>query len=68
MTIVASGNPISMDTINAEFGFGNNLNAYRGQIWWTDSGQYGFFSQGQISMSDFYSKRYGNPFENGGDR
>ena len=67
MTIVASG-PISMDTINAEFGFGNNLNNYRGQIWWTDSGQYGFFSQGQISMSDFYSKRYGNPFENGGDR
>jgi hypothetical protein len=67
MTIVASG-PISMNTINAEFGFGNNLNNYRGQIWWTDSGQSGFFSQGQISMSDFYSKRYGNPFENGGDR
>jgi hypothetical protein len=67
MTIVASG-PISMNDINNEFQFGTNLNAYRGAIWWTDAGQSGFFSQGAISMSDFYGKRYGNPFENGGDR
>ena len=46
-----------MSQINAEFGRGNNLNAYRGTTWYTDAGGSGTFSSGAISMSEFYGKR-----------
>jgi hypothetical protein len=55
-TLQASG-AISISQINAEFGRGNNLNAYRGTTWYTDAGGSGTFSSGAISMSEFYSKR-----------
>lgn len=60
MTLQASG-AISMSQINAEFGRGNNLNAYRGTTWYTDAGGSGTFSSGAISFSEFYSKRPTNP-------
>lgn len=56
MTLQASG-AISISQINAEFGRGNNLNAYRGTTWYTDAGGSGTFSSGAISMSEFYGKR-----------
>jgi hypothetical protein len=46
-----------MSQINAEFGRGNNLNAYRGTAWYTDAGGSGTFSSGAISFNEFYSKR-----------
>lgn len=56
MTLQSSG-AISMSQINAEFGRGNNLNAYRGTAWYTDAGGSGTFSSGAISFNEFYSKR-----------
>ncbi|MFZ9767198.1 MAG: hypothetical protein ACO3C4_01740 [Candidatus Limnocylindrus sp.] len=60
MTLQASGE-ITIAQINAEFGLGNNLNAYRGVTWYTDAGGSGTFSSGAIAMSDFYSKRATSP-------
>lgn len=57
MTIHGGGSPILMSEINAEFGRGNDLNAYRGVPWWTDANEAGTFSAGQISMWEFYGKR-----------
>jgi hypothetical protein len=54
-----------MTEINAEFQRGNDLNAYRGVPWWTDDGQSGAFSAGQISMWEFYGKRVSSPIPNG---
>jgi hypothetical protein len=65
MTLQTSG-PISMEQINAEFGLGGNLNAYRGNIWFTDTyGEQGSFGT-PISFSDFYGKRATNPLGGGG--
>jgi hypothetical protein len=57
MATLQSSGAISISQINAEFGRGNNLNAYRGTTWYTDAGGSGTFSSGAISMSEFYSKR-----------
>ena len=56
MTIKGSGQ-LSMFEINAEFGRGNDLNAYRNTQWYTDGGSSGTFSSDQISMNEFYNKR-----------
>lgn len=55
MALPSSG-PLAMSAINTEFGLGYNLNAYRGQKYWTDSGT-GFFPAGAISMSNFWGTR-----------
>jgi hypothetical protein len=66
MTLPLSGS-MSISQINTEFNAGNNLNAYRGLLWWTDSGQQGVFSIGSpISLGDFYGKRSTNPNPGGG--
>jgi len=58
---LAPNGPISMSDINYEFGLGNNLNAYRGQVWYTEIyGQQGAFGT-PISFSDFYGKRSTSP-------
>ena len=54
MALPASGT-ISVNDVNTEFGLGQNLNAYRGQLYGTTSGTAGVFSSGAISLSDFYS-------------
>ena len=56
MTLQSSG-AITMAEINTEFGYGLNLNAYRGQDYWTDAGTHTTFSAGAIDMADFYSTR-----------
>lgn len=63
MTLPGPGNQLNMAQINAEFGFGMDLNAYRGKIWYYDNGVAGIFptSPNPISFSDFYSKRSANP-------
>lgn len=60
MTLPSSG-PISIADINAEFGRGANLGAYRGTGWYTDAGASGTFPTGAISFSDFYGKRLTSP-------
>lgn len=58
--------PIDMATINANFGRGLNLNAYRGTIWYQpNSLTYGYFSSGAISMSEFYNKQPNDPAGSG---
>jgi hypothetical protein len=60
MTLQASG-AIAINQINAEFGRGNNLNSYRGTVWYTDAGGSGTFSAGALAMNEFYSKRLSSP-------
>lgn len=60
MALPASGT-LSIQEINAEFGRGNDLNSYRGTVWYTDAGASGTFSSGAISISDFYGKRATSP-------
>jgi len=65
MTIPINGGnfpPISMSDINSDitdgFSLGNNLSAYRGQIYHQKSdGSVGLFSTGSISIGDFYGRR-----------
>lgn len=57
MATLQSSGAISISQINAEFGLGNNLNAYRGVTWYEDSGLSGTFPTGSIPMSEFYRKR-----------
>lgn len=56
-----SSGTISIQQINAEFGRGNNLNAYRGTTWFTPAGASGTFSSGAISMNEFYDKQPNSP-------
>lgn len=61
MTIHGPGTPITMQEINAEFGLGTNLNAYRGVRWYTSDAGTGLFDSTNIDMAEFYSKRSTSP-------
>ena len=61
MTLPGPGNPLSMREINAEFGWGYNLDAYRGRRYYYADGRTGTFPTDAISFSDFYSKQNQNP-------
>lgn len=65
MTLPGPGNPLTMAQINAEFGYGFNLNSYRGKIWYYNNGNAGIFPifPNPISFSDFYSKRRATPVQ-----
>lgn len=52
---------IAMSDINAAFGWGNDVGAYRGRQWFTPQGQTGNFPTGQIAYSDFYNKQPNSP-------
>jgi hypothetical protein len=72
MTIKTSG-ALSISEINAEFGLGTRLGAYRGVTWYTDAGASGTFASTNLRMSDFYGKRptapgnlTGSPLSNSG--
>jgi len=61
MTIKTSGT-LSMQEINAEFGLGTDLYAYRGVKWYRDDNSRGYFDQAMgnnppIDMLEFYGKR-----------
>lgn len=56
MPLPASG-AISVNDVNTEFGLGQNLNVYRGELHGTTSGTAGVFSSSSINLSDFYSKQ-----------
>ena len=58
---VHSGANLHMSQVNAEFGWGNNIAAYRGRQWYMDNGATGHFSSGQIGMSEFRGKRPTSP-------
>lgn len=60
MTLPSSG-ALTMSAINAEFGRGNNLNAYRGTTWYTDAGASGTFTSTNLGFDQFYSKRATSP-------
>ena len=54
--------PISLGDIQTEFGLGANLNAYYNARWFKDDNSRGYFqTTGQISLTDFYSKRKNSP-------
>jgi hypothetical protein len=56
-TVPGSGQ-LDMWTINNEFwGRGYDFNSYRNTLWYTDAGDSGYFSGGQLAMSDFWGKR-----------
>lgn len=65
MTVVlpGAGETITMRDINAAFGFGYNLGAYRGKRWYYPDGRTGTFPPAPqpIAMSDFYGKQGQNP-------
>jgi len=57
---------ISIGVINSVFGRGNNLNAYRGTVWYQPNSLVtGNFSSGAISLSDFYNKQPTDPATTG---
>lgn len=60
MTLPSSG-ALTMSAINAEFGLGNNLGAYRGVTWYTDAGASGTFTSTNLGFDQFYSKRATSP-------
>ena len=61
-----SSGPISMADINANFGRGTNLNAYRNTIWYQPGSlNFGYFNSGSINMSDFYNKQGSDPAGSG---
>lgn len=51
-----------MSQINAEFGRGNDLNSYRGTIWYTSGGSQGYFSSSNIAFSEFWDKQPNAPY------
>lgn len=56
--------PLSMADINGSSGFsgrGNNLNAYRGTLFYRPDNSTGYFSSGAINISDFYSTQGTSP-------
>lgn len=50
-----------MYNVNACFGWGYDMNSYRGRQYWRDDGSTGTFSGGTIYMSDFLGTRPDNP-------
>jgi hypothetical protein len=56
MTLPTSGQ-LTMAMINAEFGRGNDLGAYRGTPWGKDDGSSGVFSSTNLGMNQFYGTR-----------
>jgi hypothetical protein len=56
MTLPTSGQ-LTMAMINAEFGRGNDLGAYRGTTWGKDDGSSGVFSSTNLGMNQFYGTR-----------
>lgn len=63
MPLPSSG-PITLAAINAEFGRGLNLNAYRGTQYYTSSGGPFTFPSGAISFSNFYGTQLAANFIN----
>ena len=56
--------PLSIADINGSSGFsgrGNNLNAYRGTLFYRPDNSTGYFSSGTINISDFYSTQASSP-------
>jgi hypothetical protein len=69
MPLPSSGS-LTMSDINASFGRGNNLNAYRGQTWYTGNlGEQGTFpsAPNSISFSDFRGRGAIKPWVNTGN-
>jgi hypothetical protein len=57
-----SSGTITMFDINSAFARGNNLDVYRGTVWYVpNSLTTGTFPTGQIAFSDFYNKTGTNP-------
>ena len=56
MTLPSSGQ-ISLLDIDGEFGIGTDLGSYRGVTWYTDAGGSGTFTNTNLGMDQFYSKR-----------
>lgn len=62
MTIKTSGS-LSFSEINATFGRGTNLNAYRGTSWVSAGSTSGTFNVNGISFAEFYGKAPFNLFQ-----
>lgn len=51
----------NMANVHGCFGWGYDMNSYRGRQYWRDDGSTGYFSSGQINMTDFLGTRPDNP-------
>lgn len=53
-TYLQTSGAISLNDIDGVFGYGTDLNSYRGQAWYTASGTSGTFSSSNIDFAEFY--------------
>lgn len=61
-TYLQTSGPISLDDIDAVFGYGTDLNSYRGQTWNKENGTSGTFSTSNLDFAEFYGTGLQPPY------
>ena len=61
-TYLQTSGPISLDDIDSVFGYGTDLNSYRGQAWYKENGSSGTFSNSNLDFAEFYGTGLSAPY------